>query len=322
MKNLRIAVLGGTGFIGTHIVNRLVESGHRVVVPSRRAAVARQLMPLPTVELTQTNIHDPRQLQALLHGCDAVINCVGILHSHHGDPYGPEFARVHVDLPREIARAMHANGVQRLIHLSALGASSGAPSMYLRSKADGEAALKAEASLQLTVFQPSVVFGPEDQFLNLFAALAKWLPFVPIGAAQAQFQPVFVHDLAQAVVNVLVNPQTYQRTYLLCGPKVYTLAELVRFAAQVSGHPRWVMPLPAPLAWLQAYVLEHMPGGPLMSRDNLASMKLPSIAPAGWQVAAELGLAYLTPLEQQAPIYLGLLSADSQYDRFRTHAGR
>lgn len=322
MKNLRVVVLGGTGFIGTHIVNLLVEAGHAVVVPSRRAAVARQLMTLPSVELVQSNIHDPNQLQNLINGCDAVINCVGILHSHRGDPYGPEFARVHVDLPREIARAMQANGVQRLIHLSALGASSAAPSMYLRSKADGEAALKAEPSLQLSVFQPSVVFGAQDQFLNLFAALAKWLPVVPIGAAQAQFQPVFVRDLARAVVNALSNPQTYQCTYVLCGPKVYSLAELVRFAAQVSGHPRWVLPLPAPLAWLQAYVLEHVPGGPLMSRDNLASMKLPSIAPAGWQVAPELGLDYLTPLEQEAPIYLGLLSADSQYDRFRTHAGR
>jgi uncharacterized protein YbjT (DUF2867 family) len=322
MNFQRILVLGGAGFIGRHIVAKLVARGHAVLVPTRRRERAKHLILLPGVEVVEANIFDRNSLDALVAQCDAVINCIGILHSRRGEPYGPDFAKVHVDLPRQIAAAMKNNGVKRLIHISALGATSEAPSMYLRSKADGEAVLRAEHDLDLTIFRPSVVFGPEDSFMNLFARLAKILPVLLIGNTEARFQPVFVEDVALACVNVLDNRSAYKRFYKLCGPRVYTLRELVQFACSASGRPRIVIGLPALLARFQAWLLEFAPGGPLMSRDNVDSMKLPSIAPADWKIAPELGIKRLTPLEQEAPVYLALLNPRSQYNRFRARARR
>ncbi|WP_028312260.1 complex I NDUFA9 subunit family protein [Derxia gummosa] len=308
MKHRRILLIGGTGFIGRAIAARLAARGATVTVPTRRAARAGQLPTLPTAQVVEANVNDPAALARLVAGQDAVINLVGILHSRRGEPYGPDFARAHVDLPRAIAAAMKAEAARagrplRLLHMSALGADSAGPSMYQRSKGDGEAALRGEvagSALALTIFRPSVVFGPEDSFLNLFAKLAAKAPVLPIGGADARFQPVFVGDVADAFVNALDDPATYGRAYELCGPKTYSLRELVAFAARASGHPRCVIGLPAVAARMQALALEFAPGGPLMSRDNLDSMKTDNVAPAGWQPAPELGLASLTPVEAAA----------------------
>lgn len=322
MNFQRILVIGGSGFIGRHIVAKLAARGHSVLVPTRRRERAKYLIMLPGVEVVEANIFERTSLLSLIAQCDAVINCVGILHSRRGEPYGPDFAKVHVDLPRQIASGMKTHGVKRLLHLSALGASSEAPSMYLRSKADGEAVLKAEHDLDLTIFRPSVVFGPEDSFMNLFARLARYLPILVLGNTEARFQPVYVEDVALACVNALENRATYKKFYKLCGPKVYTLRELVQFACSASGRPRVIIGLPTVLARLQAWLLEFAPGGPLMSRDNIDSMKLPNIAPADWKMAPELGIKRLTPLEQEAPVYLALLNPRSQYNRFRARARR
>lgn len=322
MNISRILVIGGAGFIGRHIVAKLAAQGQHVVVPTRRRERAKTLILLPGVDVCEADIHDGPTLQQLVARCDAVINCVGILHSRRGEPYGPDFAKVHVDLPRRIVSAMKQAGVKRLVHLSALGASTEAPSMYLRSKADGEAVLKAESDIQVTIFRPSVVFGPEDQFMNLFARLARWLPIIAVGSADAKFQPVYVEDVARAVVNVLTQPATHKKVYKLCGPQVYTLRQLVQFACHASGRSRLIIGLPVALARLQAWLLEYAPGGPLMSRDNLDSMKLPNIAPSDWKIAPELGLARLTPLEQVAPRYLSLLGPRTGYQRFRARARR
>jgi uncharacterized protein YbjT (DUF2867 family) len=322
MNLQRILIIGGSGFLGRHIVAKLVARGYSVLIPTRRRESAKHLILLPGVEVVEADVFDRLALSDLVSQCDAVINCIGILHSRHGEPYGSDFAKVHVDLPRQIAAAMKMHGVKRLIHISALGATSQAPSMYLRSKADGEAVLKAEHKLDLTIFQPSVVFGPEDSFMNLFARLAKYLPFLVLGNTKAKFQPVYVEDVALAVVHALENRGTYNRSYTLCGPKVYTLRELVQFACVSSGRPRIIIGLPNALARLQAWLLEFTPGAPLMSRDNVDSMKLPNIAPADWQIAPELGIKRLTPLEQEAPVYLALLNSRSQYNRFRARARR
>ena len=322
METPRVLVLGGSGFIGSTVVSFLVARGHRVVVPSRRRERARHLLLFPTCEVVEADVHDPIVLAALIARVDAVINLIGVLHSRRGDPYGPEFARAHVDLPRNIVHAMHDAGLSRLIHISALGASSNGPSMYLRSKADGEAAARSVPGIVSTIFRPSVVFGPGDNFLNMFARLAQWFAVLPIGGASARFQPVYVEDVARAVVNALGNEATFGKTYDLCGPQVYTLAELVRFAAQASGHPRPVFGLPAPLARLQAWCLERAPGGPLMSGDNLDSMQVDNVAPAGWAPAPELGLGRLTPVEQVAAYYLQCAHPRSPYDIFRKKARR
>lgn len=327
MEFPRVLVLGGTGFIGRTIVSFLVARGHRVRVPTRRLERARDLLPLPTCEAIEADVHDYATLARLVAGCDAVINLVGALYSRRGDPYGPEFAKAHVDLPRNIVHAMHAAGMAgggrgRLLHMSALCASPQAPSMYLRSKADGEAAARSVPGIATTIFRPSAVFGPGDDFLNKFARLARWFWVLPIGGAQARFQPVFVEDVARAFVNALGNEATFGKNYELCGPKVYTLRELVRFAAAASGHPRPVIGLPDAFARLQAWLLERAPGGPIMSTDNLDSMRVDSIAPAGWKPAPELDLGALAPLEIEAAYYLRCAHPRTHFDQFRAHARR
>lgn len=316
-----ILVIGGAGFVGRHIVSRLVGQGRRVTVPTRHRARARHLILLPTVEVVECDVNRDPELEQLVRGQDAVVNLVGILQGSRGTPYGREFARAHVELPRRVVAACERLDVRRYLHMSALGADPAGPSMYQRSKGDGEAAVRASA-LDWTIFQPSVVFGPEDRFLNTFATLARFLPVIPIGGADVRFQPVWIGDVADAFVNALENRATYGRTYELVGPKVYTLRELVEFAAAASGRPRRVVALPDGLARLQARTMELAPGEPLMSRDNLDSMKVDNIASRQpYAPAPELGL---TPVEMEAeaPRYLAGLTARARLSAYRARARR
>ncbi|MEN3366501.1 MAG: hypothetical protein V7606_3775 [Burkholderiales bacterium] len=297
-----VLVLGGSGFIGGHVLAKLQETDWRVVVATRHYEHAKHLLELPTVEdVVEADVHDDAALNRLMFGIDAVINLVGILHSRPGDPYGPDFARAHVELPRRIVAACAANGVHRYLHMSALGAATDGPSMYLRSKGDGEAAAFSNPALNTTAFRPSVVFGDNDRFLNLFASMERFLPVMLVASADTKFQPVYVEDVAQAFVYTLDNERTFGHVYELAGPKVYTLRELVRLAGVYTGHPRPVIGLPESLGRMQAMLLEHLPGEPLMTRDNLDSMKVDSVASA--PVDPELGIS-LTPLEAVAPYYL------------------
>jgi uncharacterized protein YbjT (DUF2867 family) len=297
-----ILVLGGSGFIGRAVCEKLVErsggGSARVRVPTRHLARARHIQFLPTVETIQADLHDDAQLARLVAGRDAVINLVARLHGNED-----EFRHLHVELPRRLARCCEAAGVRRVIHVSALGASASAPSRYLRSKAAGEAALRA-AGLELTVLRPSTVFGAQDHFLNLFAALQRVFPVMPLACAQARFQPVWVEDVAAAIVACLDRRSTVGETIECVGPQEYTLRELVRLAGRWSGHARPVIGLPAALGRLQALVLELLPGEPLMSRDNLASMQVPNVASGQHPGMDSLGIRP-TPLEGVAPHYLG-----------------
>lgn len=299
-----VLVIGGSGFIGRHLVAKLVALGCLVTVPSRRPGRAHHLRVLPSADVVQANVHDDKDLERVMHGMHVVINLVGILHGRPagaGTRYGPAFAQAHVELPRRIAAAAQRQGIRRFLHVSALGADPNGPSMYLRSKGDGEAAVLSQSALDCTVFRPSVVFGEEDRFLNLFASLQRYLPVVFLGAADARFQPIYVQDVAWAIANALGNASTRGKVYELAGPSVYTLRELVRLAGEYAGHARPIVALPPSLARLQAWVLEHLPGGPLMSRDNLDSMKIDNVA-AG-PIAPELAITP-TALEAIAPSYL------------------
>jgi uncharacterized protein YbjT (DUF2867 family) len=317
----KILVIGGAGFVGRHIVARLVGQGLRVTVPTRHRARAGHLILLPTVEVVESDVGNDDALDLLLRDHDAVINLVGILQGSRGAPYGREFARAHVELPKRIVAGCARHGVRRYLHMSALGADPKGPSMYQRSKGDGEAAVRA-SSLDWTIFQPSVIFGPEDRFLNTFATLAKVFPVLPIGGADVRFQPVWIGDVAQAFVNALDNRDTYRKSYELVGPRVYTLRELVQFAAAASGRPRPVLALPGGIAQLQARMMELAPGEPLMSRDNLDSMKVDNIATRQPYVPApELGIAP-TAMEAEAPRYLSGQTVRTRLDAFRARARR
>lgn len=302
---MRILVIGGTGFIGRHLVARLAAATHEILVPTRFYKKGRDLLVHPTVTLLQEDVHDDAALGRMVAGCDAVINLVGILHGRTGHPYGPDFDLAHVRLPRRIGRVCREAGVKRLLHVSALGASADAPSMYLRSKAAGEAALREACSdgPALTLFRPSVIFGPEDRFLNLFARLARVLPVLPVARARSRLQPVYVGDVARAMARVLELPagSVAGAVYELAGPNVYALGELAGRAAEWAGHPRPVVGVPDPIARIQAAVFECLPGTPLLTRDNLASLSVDNVASG--PLAPELQLVP-TALEAAAPPYL------------------
>jgi len=318
MRHQTIAVIGGSGFIGSELINRLVADGRSVRVATRRRENAKRLTIYP-VDVLEVNLFDPAQLDVFLRGADAVINLAGILHSRRGEPYGADFARMHVELPKKIASACAAEKIRRVIHISALGADPQGSSMYLRSKGDGERALQAARGLDTTIFRPSVVFGPGDAFLNTFASLQRAFPVIPVACAKARFQPVYVGDVVQAIFNALDNAETYGKTYALAGPRVYTLAELVRFAGQSVGRDRRIYALPGFVGRLQARVFEMLPGPPMLTRDNLDSMKTDSVMSG--PIAPELGITP-TSLEAVAPEYLSGLTLRERLNIYRSNAHR
>lgn len=319
MELKKVVLIGGSGFVGGWIANRLSERGIRVAIPTRHRDNTKQLILLPTVDMIETDVHDPQALAALLQDADAVINLVGILHDRDSrEPYGKAFAAAHVELPKKILAAMRANGVRRLVHMSALKAAADAPSAYLRSKGEGEALVRAAGGeFDVTVFRPSVIFGPGDSFLNTFACLLRFVPVLPLAGAAARFQPVYVGDVADAFAGCLNDPATFGQTYELCGPKAYTLRELVAYVGQVTGRRRPLLALPTGLAALQAKLLGLLPNPP-MSPDNLRSMQVDSVTDGrqnypGWNPQ---------PLEAMAPVYLSTIRPRQRFDSYRHRAGR
>ena len=324
----RIVVLGGTGFVGRAVCEQLQSAlkaggplaAARIVVPSRRRERGKHLFPLPQVDVVAADVHQEADLTAVLRGADVVINLIAIL---HGTPQA--FEQVHVMLPQRVAAACRAAGVQRLVHVSALGVpeqAAQAPSNYLRSKALGEAALKA-SGVPLVILRPSVIFGEHDRFLNLFAQLLRLAPVMPLAGAHARFQPVWVEDVARAVVRAVTDPTLVGQTYELGGPQVLTLADLVRLAGRASGHPRPVLPVPMAVGRLQAAVLACLPGEPPMSPDNLDSMKVDNVLSGRLPGLRELGIEPAS-VELIAPGYLGQQtpSLARQLDAWRMRARR
>lgn len=307
-----VCVIGGSGFVGRHICHRLAARGYRVRVPTRDPERAKQLILLPTVELIAADVHDADDLARAIRGGEAVINLVGVLHDA-GGRHG--FAQAHVALARKAAAACRQEGIQRYIHMSALNADPKGPSAYLRSKGEAEAAVRGPG-LDVTVFRPSVIFGREDSFLNLFANLLRYLPVVFLGSPNARFQPVFVEDVAAAFVKSLEDLMSFGKIYELCGPKVYTLRELVAYVGRTTGHARPVIGLNDTLSYWQAFAMEWLPVK-LLTRDNYYSMKVDSVCrcefPFGIRPAA---------LEAVAPAWLALQTPRMRYQRFRNRAGR
>lgn len=316
----KVLLLGGSGFIGTYIVNRLSQRGIEVTVPTRRRERTKALIMQPGVEMPEANIHCQETLTKLMRGHDAVINLVGILHSRDVKfPYSRDFAEAHVELPKKIVAACKAAGVRRLVHMSALKADPKAPSEYLASKGDGEAIVRAaQGELDVTVFRPSVIFGLGDSFLSMFAKVLKLAPVFPLGFGHARFQPVWAADVADAFVDSLGDAATVGQAYDLVGPKTYTLRELVEYTAELCGSKARIIPLSEGWAYLQAGLMWLAPN-PMMSPDNLRSMQVDSVCegncqpPANWRPTA---------LEAVAPTYIAMRTPRGRLDSFRYRAGR
>jgi NADH dehydrogenase len=309
VKHANILVVGGSGFVGRHLVAALAARGANVTVPTRRRDRARHLILLPTVDVVEADVRDANALAALAAGRDAVINLAGILH-------GPGFQQAHVELAQSVVNACRRAGIARLLHMSALGADPAAPSEYLRSKGIGQNAVLAADDLEATVFRPSVIFGPEDRFLNLFATLSAIFPVLALASPEARFQPVYVGDVVKAMLAALDEPVTAGKHYDLCGPREYTLRELMAFVCAVKGRRRLVVGLPDGIAWLQAWAMELLPAK-LITRDNLLSMRVPSVCeapfPFGIQPAA---------LEALAPAWLAPSGPRERYPQLRWKARR
>ena len=345
MKIERICILGGSGFVGTHLVSQLAARGLKVRVLSHRREMAKELILLPTVEVVEANVHDQHELIRHFRGMDAVINLVGILHE---DTVGRvdlpsarrgDFQNVHVELPRKIIHACGESGVHRLLHMSALGAHPNSRSAYQRSKGVGESLVREAGmrhvehenwylngpkfihgyGLDVTVFRPSVIFGRGDSFLSMFARLLKVFPVLPLASAQARFAPVFVGDVARAFADSLANEATYGQTCDLCGPKVYTLQQLVNYVGEVIGTKRGIAPLGGLLSYLQAWALEWMPGKKMMTRDNYYAMTTDDVCSGGWPAVFDFEPA---ALEAVAPEYLRADTPRARYENYREHARR
>jgi NADH dehydrogenase len=271
---------------------------------------ARDVQFVPNVDPLTCDVHDDAALTQLVAGHDAVLNLVGILHGSAAD-----FERAHLRLAQRLAAACKATGVTRVLQVSALGVSADAPSAYLRSKAQAENALR-DAGLQLTILRPSVIFGAGDRFMNLFATLQAVAPLMPLAGADARFQPVWVEDVSEALLRCLERPDTISQTYECAGPQVYTLGELVRLAGRCSGHERPLLKLPESIGRLQAALMELLPGEPLLSRDNLLSLRVPNVASGQLPGLRELGIEPAA-LEAVARSYLSPGQGVSRLDRWR-----
>ena len=320
MSEKNICIIGGTGFVGHHLIHRLTRSGWTVRVPTRRRERHRDLLVNPRVQLIEANVYEPAVLRRLFLDCDAVVNLVGILNERGHSGLG--FERAHVDLPGEIVEAMRASAVKRLLHMSALNAYPREEhSHYLRTKGLGEDLVHAATAhgLQVTSFRPSVIFGPTDSFFNRFASLLNWTPIVfPLACADSRFAPVYVGDVAAAMARALEDATSIGKHCDLCGPDVFTLAELVEYTARQIGVQRRIWKLGDSLSRFQARVLEYAPGKPF-SRDNYWSLQKDSVCAQNSLV--DFGIAP-TAIEAIVPGYLGDRSVRGGYQRLRSQARR
>jgi len=310
LENRLITIFGGSGFIGRHLVSRLAKTGARIRVAVRDTEAASflkivgdvgQVVPWPA------DINDPNQVAAAVKGADQVVNLVGILFERGRRT----FEKVHVEGAKNVAAAANAAGVKRLVHMSAIGADAGSPAVYGRTKAAGEAAVR-EAFPEATIVRPSVVFGPEDNFFNLFAGLTRLMPFLPVfgcpvlpkiklfpdgglvdvdlyGDGGTRLQPVFVGDVAQAIVNILKSDRHAGKIFELGGPKQYSFKEVMELLLAETGRKRFLAPLPFAVARFEAWFLEFWPK-PLLTRDQVNLLQRDNVVSGNEAGFSELGI--------------------------------
>ncbi len=291
-----ILVLGGSGFIGRHLLAQLETVGRHIRVVSRSYDQARGLLVLPHLQVFLGSVHDQDILRQAMAGAYTIVNLVGILHENRRGG----FDDIHVGLPRRLVRLAMESNCRRLIHISAAGVAQDAPSAYLRSKASGERAYEAaleqnpDCGLEVHLVRPTVVVGPDDHLMQRLLTMARLSPLVlPLPSAKAQLAPVYVHDLVTALTRIITNTHHHPglSRWCFCGPQVLTFQDMVTTLLRLCAIRRLVVPMPDGLARLAASILERLPGA-LLSRDNLASLTIPSVCDnndlSRWGVAEPL----------------------------------
>ncbi len=294
-------VFGGSGFIGRYIVKRLAERGYRVRVAVRDPEGALFLKPmgaLGQIVPMAASVRDEASVAAMVDGAEVVVNSVGILY----ETGAQRFQALHAEAPGRIGRAAAAAGVRAVVHLSAIGADPASPSVYARTKGEGEAAVR-QAFPKVTILRPSIVFGPEDGFFNRFAALAQFLPALPLyGGGTTRFQPVYVGDVADAAMAAIERPEPAGRTYELGGPRIYTFRELLTYILETTGRKRLLLSIPFSVGALQARLFELLPTPPL-TRDQLILLQRDNVVSPGALTLEDLGIAPKA-VEAIVPTYL------------------
>jgi NADH dehydrogenase len=317
MRLLSIVVLGGTGFLGTRLVARLIKDGHEVTVLSRDREQHRHLLVLPGLTLENCDVYQEPQLSERFRGKDVVVNLIGILNERGFS--GAGFRRAHVELTQHVLLAARSAGVARLLQVSSLKAAPDAPSFYLRTKGEAEKLIRDQSALDWTIFKPSIMFGPGDSFLNRFAGLLAAIPFAfPLARPNARLQPASVDDVVDALLRCLHGGASSRQTYELCGPQVYTLREVVGLVAKLTHRHRWIVGLPNFVGRTQAFFMNFVPGRPF-SGDNYRSLTVDS-------VCSEDGFAKLgikpKSMAASARLFLGAQEDNARLSQNRAAAGR
>lgn len=309
METKQVTVFGGSGFLGRHAVRALAKAGWRIKVASRhpnRGFFLRPLGQVGQIGFVKCDITEPDQVEAALQGSQAAINLPGLLVAR-----GQSFEDVHAAGAGNVAEAAQRRGIRHLVHVSAIGADSESESRYAQTKAEGEKRVRAALPASV-ILRPSIVFGPEDQFFNKFAGLARMSPVLPlIGGGHTRFQPVFVGDVAAAIVAALVNPDAQGKTYELGGPTIYSFKDLMQIVLRETGRSRILMPLPFALASLKAFFLQFAPN-PLLTPDQVKLLRHDNVVASTAFTLADLGIQPTT-VEAEVPAYLWRFRAKGEY---------
>lgn len=317
MQHKKVCLLGGTGFVGKHLAVKLSDAGHHVKIITRHPHRHRELLVVPGVDIVKGNPFDAADLRRELAGMDVVINLIGILNESSHD--GSGFQAAHVNLPAGIAAVCKGVGVPRLLHMSALNAGIRS-SDYLRTKGEGERLMLAASDDQLavTVFRPSLIFGRGDGIFGRFAQLLKLTPILPLACPTSRFAPVFVGDVTEAFMRAMDDPDSVGKGYDLCGPRQYSLRQLVEYTAELMGKKTVIWGLNPTLSNWQANVLEYLPGKPF-SRDNYRSLQNDSVPQTNYQFPFGIEPA---SVESIVPTFFGPHNARSRFMAIRSRAGR
>ena len=311
----KIAILGGTGFVGQSLCNRLSKDGYKLKVPTRNREYNRDnLILLPNLELIETDIHNSDDLKELLIDCDAVINLVGILNEKRNN--GKGFRKVHVELVKNLISICKVHGIRRILQISALGTDAkNGKSFYLKTKGEAEKLLRSNSvGIKTTILKPSVIFGKKDSFFNRFAKLLKICPFFfPLACYKTKFSPIYVLDVVEMIAKSINDPNSYNKSYQLCGPKTYSLKNLISFTSKTLDLKCVIIPLNNTLSYFQARVFDFLPSKPF-STDNYLSAQTDSICECN-----DLFRYNIKPaaIEDIVPQYLAGYKYHSFYSMFR-----